>query len=99
MIRKKAKGLLLSIMLVVASMIFFACKEDVYVKAESINFVEQSIDLLVGEEYTPEIKILPSYASDRSYTLISRDVTALSVEGGSIRALSPAFFLIGSNST
>lgn len=87
MIRTKAKSLLLSIMLVMACFVFFACKEEAKVKVESIAFTEQSIELLVGEEYTPQIKILPSYATDRSYTLVSSDTTALKVEAGTITAL------------
>ncbi len=90
MIRTKAKSLLLSVMLIMASIIFFGCKDEVYIKVESVNFVDQSINLLVGEEYAPEIKILPSYATDRSYTLISSDNVALGVNGGSIKALNPA---------
>ncbi|MBQ7798264.1 MAG: hypothetical protein IJ371_03995, partial [Clostridia bacterium] len=87
MIRTKAKTFLLSVMLVMACFVFFACKEKTEVKVESITFAEQSISLLVGEEYTPTIKVLPSYATTRSYTLISSDTTALSVEGGTITAL------------
>ncbi|MBQ7880411.1 MAG: hypothetical protein IJ358_01020, partial [Clostridia bacterium] len=86
MIRMKAKNLLLSIALIMACFCFFACK-DTKVKVESISFTEQSISMLVGEEYTPSIKILPSYATDRSYALISGDVTALKVDGGTITAL------------
>lgn len=86
MIRIKAKNLLLSIALIVASLCFFACKET-KAKVESISFTEQTISMLVGEEYSPDIKILPSYATERSYTLISEDVTALKVEGGTITAL------------
>ncbi|MBO5909876.1 MAG: hypothetical protein J6Q15_00045, partial [Clostridia bacterium] len=84
--RMKARTLLLSISLVLACFVFFACK-DTKVKVDSISFTEQNISMLVGEEYTPQIKILPSYATDRSYTLISGDVTALSVDGGTITAL------------
>ena len=86
MIRIKAKNLLLSIALVMMCFCFFACKET-KVEVESISFTEQSISMLVGEEYSPDIKILPSYATDRSYTLISDNVAALKVEGGTITAL------------
>ena len=74
-------------MLVLASICLFACKEKVEVGVDSVSFVQQGISLLVGEEYAPEVKVLPSYATDRSYTLISSDVTALSVEGGNIIAM------------
>ena len=90
MIRTKAKSLLLSIMLLVASLCFFACKEQSKINVESITFTEQSISMLVGEQYTPDVKVLPSYASNRSYTLITNDVTALKIEGGSITALKVA---------
>lgn len=86
MIRVKAKNLLLYIMIAMASLCLFACK-DAKIEVESIGFTEQSINLLVGEEYSPQIKILPSYATDRSYTLVSEDVTVLRVEGGTIIAL------------
>ncbi len=89
MIRTKAKGILLSIALVLVCFCFVACKET-KVKVEDIAFTEQSISLLVGEEYEPQVKILPSYANDRSYTLIAEDVTALHIEGGTITALKPA---------
>ena len=87
MIRTKAKGLLLSFMLIVACCVFFACKQETKVQVDSIYFTEQEISLLVGEEYSPTIKILPSYSTNRGYTLISNDVTALKVEGGTITAL------------
>ncbi|MFQ6724089.1 MAG: hypothetical protein ACLRFE_01970 [Clostridia bacterium] len=87
MIRTKAKNILLSIMLLCACCVFFACKKEDGIKVDKIEFVEQSISLLVGESYEPEIKILPSYATSRSYTLISMDATALDVEGGKITAL------------
>ena len=86
----KVKNVLLSIVLVLASCVFFACKEPSNINVESIAFTEQSISLLVGEEYTPEIKVLPSYATVRSYSLMSNDVTALKVKGGTITALKPA---------
>ena len=89
MIRTKARGLLLSIALILVSFCFFACKET-KVKVDGISFVDQSISLLVGEEYEPKVKILPSYANDRSYTLIADDVTALEIDGGTIIALKPA---------
>lgn len=90
MIRTKAKSLLLSFMLVLACFTFFACKEETKIEVESIAFKETSISLLVGQEYAPEIKILPSYASDRSYKLISDDITALEINGGTIKALKAA---------
>lgn len=90
MIRTKAKNLLLGIMLLLACFVFFACKEETRVEVESIGFTEQSIQLLVGEQYSPIVKVLPSYATSRSYTLISSDVTALSIEGGTITALKPS---------
>ncbi len=89
MIRTKAKGLLLSIMLIIACSCFFACKES-KVKVGSIAFEEQSISLLVGDTYSPSIKVLPRYAANKSYRLISSDSTALSVEGGTITALKPS---------
>ncbi len=86
MIRVRAKNWLLSIMLIMACFCFFGCK-DSEVGVDSVAFTEQSISLLVGEEYSPEVKILPSYAADRSYTLISDDTTALTVDGGTITAV------------
>lgn len=83
---KKIKGILLSAILILSGLILFACK-DTNVSVDSISFTEQTIELLVGEEYSPQIKILPSYATNRSYTLISEDETALSVEGGTIKAI------------
>lgn len=82
----KAKNWLLSIMLIMACFCFFGCK-DGEVAVDSVLFTEQSISLLVGEEYSPQVKILPSYATDRSYTLISDDTTALTVDGGTITAV------------
>ena len=90
MIRTKAKGLLLSFMLVVASIMFFSCKQQAKINVESVSFIDTSISLLVGEEYSPQVKVLPSYATIRSYALISGDVTALKIEGGTITALKPA---------
>lgn len=90
MIRMRVKNILLSIMILTASCVFFACKEPAKIKVENIAFAEQSISLLVGDEYTPEIKVLPSYATTRSYYLISNDTTALKVDGGTITALKPA---------
>jgi len=89
MIRTKAKGLLLSIALIMVCFCFFACKET-KVKVSDIEFTEQSISMLVGDEYTPTIKILPSYANDRSYTLYADDVTVLEINGGTIKALKSA---------
>ncbi len=86
MIRTKAKSLLLSCMLLLACFCFWGCKEKTKVGVDSISFTEQSITMLVGEEYTPTIKLLPSYATDRSYKLVSYS-TALKVEGGTIIAL------------
>lgn len=90
MIRTKAKSLFLGIMLVFASLCLFACKEKPTVGVESITFAEQSISLLVGDEYSPDIKVLPSYATNKSYTLISNDITALKVDGGTITAIKSA---------
>ncbi|MBO5910169.1 MAG: hypothetical protein J6Q15_01530, partial [Clostridia bacterium] len=90
MMRTKAKGLLVGVMLLIACCVFFACKEQTKIKVDSIAFTEQSISLLVGEEYTPKVKVLPSYATSRSYTLISNDTTALAIEGGTITALKAA---------
>ena len=86
MIRTKAKSLLLSIMLVFACSCFFACKET-KINVDSVVFQEKSISMLVGDSYSPQIKILPSYATDRSYRLISSDPTALGVDGSTIVAL------------
>lgn len=85
----KAKNWLLSIMLIMACFCFFGCK-DGEVAVDSVAFTEQSITLLVGEEYSPQVKILPSYATDRSYTLISDDTTALAVDGGTITGVKAA---------
>lgn len=93
MIRTKAKGLLLCVTLVLACFCFFACKET-KVKVDTISFTEQTISMLVGDEYTPEVKILPSYATNRGYTLVSDDVTALKIEGGTITALKPAMGVV-----
>lgn len=89
MIRLKAKSWLLSIMIIMACFCFFGCK-DGEVGVDSAAFTEPSITMLVGDTYSPSVKILPSYATDRTYTLISDDVTALKVEGGSITALKAA---------
>ena len=87
MMRTKAKGLLVCLMLLMACCVFFACKEQTKINVESVAFVEQGISLKVGDEYVPTIKVLPSYASNRSYTLVSSDPTSLSVDGGTIKAL------------
>lgn len=87
MIRTKAKSILLSVMLLLACFCFFACKEETEISVDSISFSETSITLLVGEEYTPQVKIVPSYANARSYTLVSGDTTALTVDGGTITAV------------
>lgn len=76
----KAKSWIVCAILVIAGFCLFGCKET-SVEAESISFEQKSINLLVGDSYFPEVKVLPSYATDKSYTLISGDITALKVEG------------------
>ena len=88
MIRTKVKGLFLSITLILACFCLFACKET-KVGVDEVRFDEQAISMLVGDEYSPYVKILPSYATNRSYKLISEDETVLAVEGGTIVALKP----------
>lgn len=76
----KAKNWIVCAILVIAGFCLFGCKET-SVEAESISFEQKSINLLVGDSYFPEVKVLPSYATNKSYTLISGDITALKVEG------------------
>ena len=67
MIRTQAKGLLLSIVLVIASFCFFACDES-KIGVDSVKFETPGISMFVGEELSPAVKVLPSVATDRSYT-------------------------------
>lgn len=89
MIRMKAKSIFIFAMLMVASFCLFGCKETA-VEAESISFVENSINILVGDTVFPEVKVLPSYATDKSYTLLSGDITALKVDGLKVIGLKAA---------
>lgn len=91
MFKKKAKRILLGFVLVLTSVFCFACKDkQKTVALETIKFNDEVIELLVGESYTPDVTILPTDASKRSYKLVSEDISVLSVNGGTITALKPA---------
>ena len=81
----KKQSIFLSLMLVLISLFFFGCDTDTPV--ERIYFNEEEIVLLVGESYTPEVSVDPSYATDRSYYLVSEDSSIISVNGSSITAV------------
>ena len=85
MSRIKKQSIFLSLMLVLISLFFFGCDTDTPV--ERIYFNEEEIVLLVGESYTPEVSVDPSYATDRSYYLVSEDSSIISVNGYSITAV------------
>lgn len=80
MIRVKAKNWFILAIVAILSFCLFGCEEST-IETESISFVDESINLLVGDSAFPEVKVLPSYATDKSYTLISGDITALRVDG------------------
>lgn len=82
----KAKNLFILAIIAIAGFCLFGCDENT-VQTESINFVDESINLLVGDSVFPEVKVLPSYATDKSYTLISGDITALKVDGLKVTGL------------
>lgn len=89
MIRMKAKNIFVFAMLVIAGFCLFGCGETT-VETESVSFVDDSINILVGDTIFPEVKVLPSYATDKSYTLFSGDITALKIDGLKIVGLKAA---------
>ncbi len=88
MFKEKAKGVLLSFILILASIVCFACKDKTKtIEVESISFNDSTIEMLVGESYTPGITVLPHDASERGYKLVSEDIALVGVKGGTITAL------------
>lgn len=71
-----------------SSLVFVACKETEY-ETTSITFREtEKIVMVVGDEYTPSINVLPSYASNKGYHFeVMGNSTILRVESKKIVAL------------
>lgn len=86
---KGVKKILVALGLVVlSSLVFVSCDNKEY-ETTSIAFKEtEKIVLVVGDEYTPSINVLPSYASNKGYHFeVMGNSTILRVESKKIVAL------------
>lgn len=64
---KGVRKFLMVLGLVISSSLFFvACDGEKY-DVETIAFREEKIVMVVGQEYTPSVSVLPSYASNKGY--------------------------------
>jgi len=75
--------------LVLTSVVFVGCKER-KTSVTSIAFKEvQAITLIIGEEYSPEVSITPSYASNLNYYFeASSNSNVIEISGTKIKAMS-----------
>ena len=60
MTKLNKKHFILMFILAIACAVFFGCGQEVIV--EGINFADKNIVLLVGESYTPNVDVYPSYS-------------------------------------
>ena len=89
MSKTKAK-IFVFIILALAGLMFFGCEQKPIV--EDINFLDDEINLLVGERFTPTVEVYPTYSSD--YYLISSDENIVKINGKEIEAISQGNALI-----
>ena len=82
----KNKKFYMCLILAFVSLLIFGCENKTPV--EDISFREDEIVLLVGESYTPNVSVTPSYATDSSYTLTSNNSAVVAINGNSILAVS-----------
>lgn len=75
-------------LMLIAGLVFVSCDDSNY-SAESIKFKEESqIVIVVGDEYTPSVSVLPSYASNKGYRLeVMGNDLVLRVDGKKIVGL------------
>lgn len=81
----KSKKFYICIILAFFTLLIFGCENRTPV--ENIAFREDEIVLLVGESYTPQVVVNPSYATDSSYTLTSSNSSIISVNGRELLAM------------
>ncbi len=84
MSKVKNRGIYILIILAFLSFFAFGCEKEL--RVDDIYFAEESITLVVGESYKPNIIIQPSYADNTGYTLSSSNDQYLSVNGDTITA-------------
>lgn len=73
----KVKRFSIFLLLLICSIFLFACETRTPV--EDIHFADESIVLLVGDTYSPNVSITPSYATNRSYTITSENPSVVTV--------------------
>ncbi len=84
MTKLNKKHFILMFILAIACAVFFGCGQEVIV--EGINFADKNIVLLVGESYTPNVDVYPSYSS--GYELTSLNTAVATISNGKINAIS-----------
>ncbi len=85
---KGVKKFLIVLGLVISSSLFFvACESEKY-DVETIAFREEKIVMIVGQEYTPSVSVLPSYASNKGYHFdVMGNLDVLKIDGKVLTAL------------
>lgn len=81
----KVKRFSICLLLLICSIFLFACGN--HTPVEDIHFADESIVLLVGETYTPNISITPSYATNKNYTITSENPSVVSVNDNVLTAV------------
>ncbi len=73
--------------MVLLSTLLFGCKNNVAVESIYFNLeAGDSVSLLVGETFAPQISFNPTYPTNSKYELISDDETVLTVSGNKVTA-------------
>ena len=80
----KVKRFSIFLLLLICSIFLFACETRTPV--EDIHFADESIVLLVGDTYSPNVSITPSYATNRSYTITSENPSVVTVRDNVLTA-------------
>lgn len=85
---KGVRKFLIVLGLVISSSLFFvACESEKY-DVETIAFKEDKIVMIVGQEYTPSVSVLPSYASNKGYHFdVMGNLDVLKIDGKVLTAL------------
>lgn len=89
MSKTKAK-IFVFIILALAGLLFFGCEQKPIV--EDINFLDDEINLLINQTYTPKVQVYPTYSSD--YYLTSTNENIIKINGKNIEAVGVGSALI-----
>lgn len=84
------KCFLLMAILILFSLFAFGCKTSTPVESVNFDLTEiggEEISLLVGDEYSPKITFVPTFATDKGYAFYSSDENVLKINGRNIVAV------------